>query len=101
MDKLKMEILNERNEVVNSFTDQKEVVTRLLSMLWSKYINKATSIKRISYNYNYSDVQKITFTFDNKFKYVFSGIPTSWGSIEDYKIITMLNMDNKKLIERN
>ena len=90
MEKLKMEILNEKNEIVNTFNNQKQITVKLLELLWSKYINKSTSIKRVSYNYNYSDIQTITFYFDTKYKYIISGIPTSWGSIEDYKIIELL-----------
>lgn len=94
MEKLKMEILTEKNEIVNTFNNQKEIVVKLLELLWSKYINKASGIKRISYNYNYSDIQKITFYLDSKYKYVISGIPTSWGSIEDYELIQLLNEED-------
>ena len=95
MEKLKMEILNEKNEIVNTFNNQKQIVVKLLALLWSKYINKASGIKRISYNYNYSDMQKITFYLDSKYKYVISGIPTSWGSIKDYELIQLLDKENK------
>ena len=95
MDELKIDVLNEKNEVVNTFNDQDFIVTRLLSLLWSKYINKASNIKRVSYNYNYSDTQKITFYFDNKYKYIFSNIPTSWGSIDDAKILDLLKEGDK------
>ena len=94
MEKMKIEILNEKNEIVNTFNNQKQIVTILLSLLWSKYINKANSIKRISYNYNYSDKQKITFYLDSKYKYVISRIPTSWGSIKDYELIQLLNEED-------
>lgn len=95
MEKLKMEVLNEKNEIVNTFNDQKQIVIKLLELLWSKYINKANSIKKVSYNYNYSDVQKITFYLDSKYKYVISGIPTSWGSIKDYELIQLLSEEDK------
>lgn len=90
MEKLKMQILNEKNEIVNTFNNQKEISVKLLSLLWSKYVLKSKNITRISFNYNYSDLQTITFYLDTKYKYFFSGIPTSWGSIEDYKIIELL-----------
>lgn len=93
MEKLKMEILNEKNEIVNTFDNQKQIIVKLLELLWSKYINKASGIKRISYNYNYSDIQKITFYLDSKYKYVISGIPTSWGSIKDYELIQLLGKE--------
>lgn len=95
MEELKMDVLNEKNEVVNTFNDQDFIVTRLLSLLWSKYINKASNIKRVSYNYNYSDTQEITFYFDNKYKYIFSNIHTSWGSIDDAKILDLLKEGDK------
>ena len=95
MEKLKMEILNEKNEIVNTFNNQKKIVVKLLELLWSKYINKSSGIKRISYNYNYSDIQKITFYLDSKYKYVISGIPTSWGSIKDCELIQLLNEEDE------
>lgn len=95
MEKLKMDVLNEKNEVVNTFNNQKQIVVKLVELLWSKYINKTSSIKRVSYNYNYSDVQKITFYLDNKCKYIISGIPTSWGSIKDYELIQLLNEEDE------
>lgn len=95
MEKLKMDVLNEKNEVVNTFDNQKQIVVKLVELLWSKYINKASYIKRIAYNYNYSDVQKITFYLDNKYKYIISGIPTSWGSIKDYELIQLLNEEDE------
>lgn len=90
MERLKLEILNERNKIINVFTDQKTITAKLLELLWSKFINKAKYITRIHYNYNYSDKQSITFYTDNKYKFVFKGIPTSWGSIQDFKIIELL-----------
>lgn len=95
MERLKMDVLNEKNEVVNTFDNQKQIVVKLVELLWSKYINKASYIKRITYNYNYSDVQKITFYLDNKYKYIISGIPTSWGSIKDYELIQLLNEEDE------
>lgn len=95
MEKLKMEILNEKNETVNTFNNQKQIIVKLLELLWSKYINKASGIKRISYNYNYSDIQKITFYLDSKYKYIISGIPTTWGSIKDYELIQLLDKEDK------
>lgn len=95
MEKMKMEILNEKNEIVNTFNNQKQIVTTLLSFLWSKYINKTNNVKRISYNYNYSDIQTITFYLGSKYKYVISGIPTSWGTIKDYEIIELLKNEEE------
>ena len=90
MERLKLEILNERNKIVNVFTDQKTITAKLLELLWSKFISKAKYITRVNYKYNYCDKQTITFYTDNKYKFVFKGIPTSWGSIQDFKIVELL-----------
>ena len=91
---MNFKILNEKNEVVNIFEDQTSVTCKLLELLWSKYINKSNWITRIKYQYNYAEYQTITFYLDNKYKYIFEGIPSSSGPLDGYKIAELIK-ENK------
>lgn len=59
-------------------------VTRLLAMLWNAKVIESKGFK-MKFAYNYSDMQKLTFTND-KVVYEFSNIPTSWGMLDDNKL---------------
>ena len=84
---MKYLILNDKNKIENTFTNEKEVVLKLLEILWSKTITKSKWIKRISFNYNYTNNNKITFTTDTNYKFIFEDVPTKLHDIDIYELL--------------
>lgn len=84
---------NDKKELVNIWEDEKTNIMQLLAFLYRKTILKCNNI-RISYSYNYSDLQSISITenytnYDNsitKTRYTFYNIPTNCGYLDIYKL---------------
>ena len=87
---MKMNTINPKNEITTTYTDNTYVIARLLGLLFNKTVAGSKHIKRITYNYNYSNMQKITFTFDNGYKQEFIDIPTSGPLLNDFEIEKIL-----------
>ena len=83
---MKLLTLNNSNEVIETITNDKYILEVLTKQLWNKLILKTKDIKRIQYQYNYTDKQTIKFTFTNGLKYVFIDVPTTHGCIDTNKI---------------
>lgn len=83
---MKLLTLNNSNEVIEVITNDKYILEVLTKQLWNKLILKDKDIKRIQYQYNYTDKQTIKFTFSNGIKYIFEDIPTTHGCIDIDKI---------------
>ena len=83
---MKLKTLNTSNEVIETITNDEYVLDTLIKQLWNKTILKNKDIKRIHYQYNYTDKQTIKITFTNGLKYVFEDIPTTHGCIDIDKI---------------
>lgn len=92
-----MKTLNPKNEITCTYTDNHFIVARLLGLLFQKTIAKSKYIKRINYSYNYSNMQTITFVFDNDYKQIFIDIPTSGGLLNDFEIEQILKQENKEV----
>lgn len=73
---------NSKNEIIEVIDDDYYIITVLLKQLWCKTMNVTKDIKRIDYQYNYSDKQIVKITFKNGYKYIFEDIPTSHGVID-------------------
>lgn len=84
---------NGKKELVNTWNNEKECVLQLTGFLYQKTILKSSRLK-IKYNYNYSDMQTITFidSYENydgtitKTFFEFVNIPTNIGFLDIYKI---------------
>ena len=83
---MKMNTINSKNEITCTYTDNTYIIARLLGLLFNKTVAGSRHIKRITYNYNYSDKQKIIFIFDNGYKQEFIDVPTSGGLLNDFEI---------------
>lgn len=73
---MKLITLNGKNEIIEVIDDDYYIMTVLLKQLWCKTMNITKDIKRINYQYNYSDKQIVKITFKNGYKYIFEDIPT-------------------------
>ena len=87
---MKMIIFNQNDEIVETFENQTFIISRLLGLLFNKTIAKSRHIKRITYNYNYSNNQSVKFIFDNDYKYEFTDIPTTMTLLDEGKIEKLL-----------
>lgn len=87
---MKMNTLNPKNEITCTYTDNTYIIARLLGLLFNKTVVGSRHIKRIKYNYNYSNKQTITFIFDNDYKQEFIDIPTSGSLLDDFEIEKLL-----------
>lgn len=79
---MKLLTLNDKNEIIETNENEQYVATVLLKQLWNKYMRVTKDIKRIDYQYNYSDKQTVKITFTNGCKYIFEDIPTTHGVID-------------------
>lgn len=80
---MKLITLNAENEVIEVIENNDNYILQvLLKQLWNKQMKVTKDIKRIDYNYNYSDKQIVKITFTNGLKYVFQDIPTQHGCID-------------------
>ena len=87
---MKMIIFNQNDEIVETFENQTFIISRLLGLLFNKTIAKSRHIKRITYNYNYSNNQSVKFIFGNDYKYEFTDIPTTMALLDEGKIEKLL-----------
>ena len=87
---MKMEVINPKNEVTTTYTNEKYIIAKFISLLFNKFIAKSQCIKKIVYNYNYSDKQTIKFIFDNNYKQIFYDIPTSSCLLNDYELENLM-----------
>lgn len=84
--------VKQNNKLVNVWEDEKTNILQLTAFLYRKTILKSNI--RISYSYNYSDLQtiKITEKYENydksitKTEYIFHNIPTNLGYLDIYKL---------------
>lgn len=84
---MKLLTLNSKNEIIETNENEQYVATVLLKQLWNKYMRVTKDIKRIDYQYNYSDKQTVKITFTNGGKYVFEDVPTVHGVIDTDSIL--------------
>ena len=90
--KIVMEVL-QNNEVVNYWLNETSVIFQLFEFIYRKTIQKSRNIK-ISYKYNYSDLQTIIVTMmlynydgtESQIKYKFYNIPTKQGFLNTDKL---------------
>ena len=81
-------IYDDKNNLQNIFEEnEKNAVLKLLEILWSKTVVKSKWIKKITYNYNYTNINTIIFTTDNNYKIVFEDVPTKWADLDIYKLL--------------
>ena len=73
---------NNKHEIIEVTDDNYYIMTVLLKQLWCKTMNVTKDIKRIDYQYNYSDKQIVKIAFKNGCKYIFEDIPTLHGVID-------------------
>lgn len=86
---MKMKLINTKtNEEIVNTTNQIEITTKLLYILWYKNVYKGKDYKQY-YQYNYSDMQKIEFKIDT-YKYIIEDIPVSMGILDSDKIEKLL-----------
>lgn len=93
---------NGKKELVNKWNDEKTNLLQLTAFLYRKTILKSNNLK-IKYNYNYSDLQTITFidSYENydgsitKTFYEFINIPTNMAYLDIYKIEKSLESDGE------
>ena len=84
---MKLLTLNDKNEIIETNENEQYVATVLLKQLWNKYMQVTKDIKRINYQYNYSDKQTVKITFTNGCKYIFKDVPTVHGVIDTDSIL--------------
>ena len=77
---------NNLQQIVSIDLSTNKVIEDLTTLLFNKYIVKYNYIKNIQYNYNYTDKQKLTAIYDNKYRDIFYNIPTTMGALTLYKI---------------
>lgn len=92
---MKLQTLNNEKQIIYESKNTLYATIKLLSALWSKYIIQNKSIKRIEFNYNYTDKQKIEIVYDNNYKDIITDIPTSWGILNDTEIINEIEKEVK------
>lgn len=82
-----------KRKQVNTWKDQTNILLQLTAFLYRKTIQKSSNI-RISYKYDYSDLQTIVIkesytNYDNSISntwFEFENIPTELGFLDIYKI---------------
>lgn len=90
-----------KKELVNVWEDEKTNVLQLTAFLYRKTIQKSSNI-RISYKYNYSDLQTIVIkesykNYDDSISntwFEFENIPTKLGFLDIYKIKESLESED-------
>lgn len=81
-DNMKLITLNDKNETIETIENNDNYIIKvLLKTLWNKQMKVTKDIKRIQYNYNYTDKQTVKIIFTNNYKYVFQDVPTQHGCI--------------------
>lgn len=87
---MKLNIINEKNEVTCSYTDATYIIMKLLEELFNKTVVGAKHIKRTTYNYNYTDKQTIKFKLDNGYTHEFVDIPTMGGYLDAASLYNLI-----------
>lgn len=72
-------ILDNNKNIFSIKLSSQEALELLNKMLLNKYIAKIPEIKNVQYNYNYNDLQKITFIKNNDYRIEFFNIKTKQG----------------------
>ena len=94
---------NGKKELVNKWNSKKECLLQLTAFLYQKTILKSNRLK-ISYKYNYSDLQTITFvdSYENydgsitKTYFEFNNLPTKLAFLDIYKINKNLESEGEE-----
>lgn len=84
---MEYKIFNNKKELVQHCNEKTTVLARLASELFNKYITKSRDYKQLQYQFNYSDLQKITFIYKNNYRIIFDNIPTKCGYLDNDKIL--------------
>lgn len=93
---------NGKKELVNKWNDEKTNLLQFTAFLYRKTILKSSNLK-IKYNYDYNDLQTITFveSYENydgsitKTFYEFVNVPTNMSYLDIYKIEKTLESETK------
>ena len=80
--KIYVETYNNKKELIFTDYNKEDVKNKLMSLLYDKLIVKSKYIKNIQYQYNYTDLQKVTFVYDNGYRDVFYNIPTKMSALD-------------------
>ena len=68
----------------------KDILNHFMYLMYAKTVNQVKGLT-FKCNYNYTDIQKVRVIDRrenlNKREYIFEGIPTSWGSLDTYKML--------------
>ena len=80
--KIYTETYNNKKELVFTDYNGENAKNKLMSLLYDKLIVKSRYIKNIQYQYNYADLQKVTFIYDNGYREIFYNIPTKMGTLD-------------------
>ena len=87
---MKLNVINPSHKITNTYTDNTYIIAKLLGLLFDKTIVDSKHIRRIKYNYNYTNTQNITFIYDNDYQEEFIGIPTMAGLLNESEIQKLL-----------
>ena len=90
-----------KKKLVNVWNDEKTNILQLTAFLYRKTIQKSSNLK-ISYKYDYSDLQTITIkesyrNYDDSISntwFEFENIPTELGFLDIYKIKESLESED-------
>lgn len=80
-------IYNDKREIIDESKDATKVISNLCSDLFNKYILKLKDFKQVRYQYNYSNIQTITFIYKSNFRIVYKDIPTKTGFLDNYRLV--------------
>lgn len=78
-----LKVFNQHQELTETYTDDKYIITKLLGVLFNKTIVKTKWTTKITYKYNYSNKQTVTVYQNNGYKLEFSEIPTTSSSLDE------------------
>ena len=95
MKKMKLNVINPSHKITMTYTNQQYIIAKLLGLLFNKTIADNRHIRRIKYNYNYSNTQNITFIFDNDYQQEFTNIPTMGGLLNDFEIEQLMKKESE------
>lgn len=78
-----LKIFNQHQELTETYTDDKYIITKLLGLLFNKNIAKSSETKRIEYNHNYTNRQTVIVHQKNGYKLIFSDVPTMGATLDE------------------